>query len=303
MLQHIYGVPTFGLFVAFGTFLTYLIAQRMARREGLDSEVVVDATLIIIIGGVVGCRALHVVQHWPDFAGKPWYEVLRLDRGGLSWYGCFFTILPAALIYFRWKRLDTLAMVDLFTVFVTMAQFLGRLGCFCNGCCWGMRVHSGHLLRDMGVCFPIGTQPWVAHVKEHLNVDSLSAEQLGAAFGQLPEALQSGSYPVLPVQLFMSAAGLVATLLWLWIITRPHRRGEAFLWTFLFLALTRFGFEALRADEPLIDGLTLAQWFSAGFTALALVALAALRRWGTPVSGAPVAERDAAGTPGGTPGP
>lgn len=293
MMQTIFGIPGFGILVALGTLTTYFIAHRLGKREGLDPEVVVDVTLIIMIGGIVGCRALHVIDHWADYRQMPWVELLRIDKGGLHWYGCFFTILPASYLYFRRSRLDPWAMIDLFTIFVVLAQAFGRLGCFLNGCCWGRRLDPDGPLGWLAVRFPTMTPAWAAHVKESLGQAGMSVADFEAAIPHLPGALRDGSYPVFPVQVFMSVAGVALTVFFLWYFGRHKRTGQAFAATFSLFALSRFGFEMLRADEVRgLFGLTESQWISLGCLAFGVTLFWVRGRWGQPylagASGVPI---------------
>lgn len=286
MQPTIFGVPTFGLLAASGAFLSYLLLGRLARREGVDPEVVVDGMIICILGGLVGCRGFHVIQNWDQFRGQPWTEVLRIDKGGLSWYGCFFTIVPAAYVYFRRKRLDAWAMIDLFTITVPLGQLFGRIGCFANGCCFGGRVDSHSAASAIAVQFPAWTPVWASQVAEAIGRtgEILTGPELVQAFPALPPALQHHTYPVLPVQLFMSATGLAVTLFFLWFYGRHRRHGQVFAATFSLLALTRFGFEFIRADEMPVDGLTPSQWISLGAVAFGVGLYWLLGRFGSPYS-------------------
>jgi len=295
MQPTVFGVPTFGMLAATGAFLTYLLLGRLARREGVDHEVVVDGMIICILGGILGCRAFYVIQNWDQFSGQPWTEMLRIDKGGLSWYGSFFTIVPAAYVYFRIKRLHAWAMIDLFTITVPLGQLFGRVGCFANGCCFGERLPEQSALA---VTFPAWTPVWAAHVAEVIGRagEILTRADLVQAYPTLPPALQQHSFPVLPVQLFMSATGFLVTLFFLWYYGRHKRHGQVFAATFSLLALTRFGFEFIRADEMPVDGLTPSQWISLGAVALGVALFLVLGRIGTSYRSPPSA--DAADAPG-----
>jgi phosphatidylglycerol:prolipoprotein diacylglycerol transferase len=262
LLQTVFGVPLFGLLVAFGTLFTYLIATRLAKREGLDPEVVVDGTLIIMIGGVIGCRILHIIEFLPYFEAKPWTEVFRIDKGGLSWYGCFFTVMPAAWIYAKSKRIAFGQLNDLFVCYTILGQAIGRLGCFFNGCCWG-HLSQGTAFETIGLRFPVGSPPWASHTLQELKVSTMTEAELMAVIPELPAALQQGALPVIPSQIFLSAGGFLVFATYLWFYGRHQKKhGQAFILGVGLLCLVRFLGEFLRADTAKVGPLTDAQWFS-----------------------------------------
>ncbi|GIW72138.1 MAG: hypothetical protein KatS3mg102_1680 [Planctomycetota bacterium] len=283
MMPTVFGIPSYGIAIAGGTLVVMGLARRLARREGIDPEVVIDVTLICAIVGLLGTRAAHVLEFWEHYRQLGWTEVLRLDRGGLSWYGSLL-VLPAAWLYFRRRGLPVLRMLDLFALYLPAAQLFGRLGCFAAGCCWGERVSEGAsgLLAWSAVRFPVGSPAWLAHAGAALGTGPLGAEQAQAAFAALPPALQQGSWPVVPVQLLLSAAGLVVSVVCLFCHGRLRRHGQLFALVFTLLAAARFGLEALRGDNPMLGPLSLHQYYSLAAALGGALGYAALGRWGPP---------------------
>lgn len=139
---------TYGALLAIAVMAALQVAVRRADRAGVPADRVVDLGLIILVGGIIGARAVYVAQHWPIYAETPW-EILRLDHGGLVYYGGVFGGAAAALVAIRRWRSPLWATLDLFVPSVALAQGIGRLGCFFNGCCYGVPT-----TRPWGVRFP-----------------------------------------------------------------------------------------------------------------------------------------------------
>ncbi len=54
--------------IAIGVWLT----AHEARRKGFKKEDIYDATIWVILGGMIGARLFHVLDHWPDeYAANP----------------------------------------------------------------------------------------------------------------------------------------------------------------------------------------------------------------------------------------
>src|ERR1700686_3786421 len=74
-----YGMMLFLAFVA----CTWL-AVRLARREGIGRETVQDLAIWIFIGGVIGPRAVFIIQY-PMYFSSFW-QFFQLWDGGLVFY-------------------------------------------------------------------------------------------------------------------------------------------------------------------------------------------------------------------------
>ncbi len=265
MYPYVFGIPAWGLLAALGVVCVYVLLGRAAARDGHHPDLAVDVTLIVIVAGLIGSRLLHLWEYRAVYRALPWQAMVRLDRGGMSWYGAFATVLPSAWWYARRKGIAALALLDLGALFLAAAQGFGRLGCFMAGCCWGTVAGPGSVWAPIAVRFPTGSPAWCAHAAQWLGVEPTRFEAIEAAYGRLPAPLRTGSYPVVPVQLLMAAAGFVVLALCWRALGRPRRRhGEVFAMTFTLLALARFGFEFLRADNPMVGALTQHQWISLG---------------------------------------
>ena len=139
---HSYGVLIAAAFMA-GLWL----AQREARRRGQDAERLADLAFWVLVAALVGSRVYFILVNRGEFFGAgSWLvatpigripRVLAFWEGGLVFYGGFIGATLAALLYMRRHRLPFLAYADTIIPSVAFGHFLGRLGCFFAGCCWG----------------------------------------------------------------------------------------------------------------------------------------------------------------------
>jgi phosphatidylglycerol:prolipoprotein diacylglycerol transferase len=74
---------------------------------------------------------------------------LKFWQGGLTFYGGLLLALPGGLWYVRRKRLDTGRVADIAAPCIMLGLALGRVGCFFNGCCYGVATDG-----PLGVQFP-----------------------------------------------------------------------------------------------------------------------------------------------------
>ena len=217
-------LKTYGACIAVGFILCWTLVERLSGRKDLS-----NLLLALMVGGITGSRIAYVIEHWQsEFAANP-AAVIRVDQGGLMFYGGF---ILSFVIFFVWcfvKKEHPLRLADLLAAVIPLGHACGRIGCFFYGCCYGRDSDAW-----CAVTFPAGSPSWHEHGRRLVSV--------------------------LPTQLFEAAAllALFAVLMWVWrrLKTRGRETGDARhdrpgLVTGLYLigyAVIRFFIEILRGD-------------------------------------------------------
>ena len=127
---------SYGFFVALAVFAVFWIACSRAAAFGLTQGLVADLVFLLFTAGVIGARLFFVLQHWDDYKGN-FLKIILIQEGGLVWYGGFIAATVVGLVYARGKKWPVLKLCDFFAPILPLAQAIGRLGCFFNGCCYG----------------------------------------------------------------------------------------------------------------------------------------------------------------------
>ena len=148
-------VHWYGIMVALGYLSSVLAMLRMRRFAGLDSEQVFDLSMITIVLGILGARIFYVIQFWGrgGFADDP-LQIIRIDKGGLVFYGGFICAILGVWIYIKRKKLSVLGVLDMMAPALAVGHAFGRIGCFLQGCCFGTPTNL-----PWAVSFPVGTLP------------------------------------------------------------------------------------------------------------------------------------------------
>ena len=230
----------YGVMMALG-FLAGLVNWHFAgRARGWDIKFSSDLLLWIMSSGIVGGRLAYVASEWGYFAGHP-FKMLRVDEGGLIYYGGFIGAVIAIGIFARTRGESIVRVCDFAGTSLPLAHAFGRIGCFLNGCCHGVVTKSW-----IGVCFPAESLAWREHLAE-----------------RRINALASRSLPVHPVQLYEVVLDLALFgVLWAVYRRRPRDGRVAGLYLLLYPA-GRFCLEFIRGDERMRwASLSVAQWFS-----------------------------------------
>lgn len=160
------GVPIrgFGAMVLLGIIGGLWLGSSLAKKAGLNPEVLFSLATWIIVGGVLGARTFYVVEYWPQFAREDILStakaVLSVAAGGIVLYGGLIGGAAGFLIFARIHKLPALALADLVAPALALGYAFGRIGCFMNGCCFG-----GACDLPWAVSFPPGSPPYESQIQ------------------------------------------------------------------------------------------------------------------------------------------
>jgi len=219
-----------GLFTAFAVLGGVWLALRLARLRGIPADLVSNVATWAVVGGIIGARLFHVLDHLPQFAADP-LSALAIWQGGIAVYGAFIGGLVAGGLAAWRARANPWPLLDIAAPAMLVGQAIGRLGCLANGDAWGANA------TGCSLCLAIRyTNP----------NDLLPAELMG---------VPTYAYPVYEI----GAGLLLLAILWLARDRLRQRAGAAFLVAAVGYALIRFVLTFLRQEPVIALGLQEAQ--------------------------------------------
>jgi phosphatidylglycerol:prolipoprotein diacylglycerol transferase len=137
----------YGIILMTGALAAAVLAERRARKSGLDPERVWDCLIWVLLAGVVGARIWHILtppQSMVEAGITTGYylthplDMLAVWRGGLGIPGAVIGGVLALYIYTRKYHLSFGAWVDVAAPAVALGQAIGRWGNFINQELYGM---------------------------------------------------------------------------------------------------------------------------------------------------------------------
>lgn len=217
--------------------------------KGLDSERVSYVSLLAVFGALFGARIYFMVAQ--SLALSPGCFLFTFWKGGTgssgAWIGALLGIYAGTRLFSinLWRYLDSGALA------IALAIFLGRIGCFIKGCCFGSPTNL-----PWAVVFPQDSPAYHRQIDLNL-IDTAAAAAL----------------PVHPVQLYEALLALAILAVTIVVLKRAHSDGHAFLFVFIAYSVSRFFLELLRGDaRPFFLALSAPQWIYLGFAMLAILA-------------------------------
>lgn len=246
-------IPMYGLCMALALLSALGISMIRTHRRGESVDRLLTIALVAIVCGIVGAKLLFffVTYSWDEFVRLIKANgILYMLEGGLVFYGGLIGGVIGAFIGAAAVRTRLSLYSDPVVPTLPLAHAIGRIGCFCAGCCYGRVTDSW-----LGMVFP--------------------CEVTGLAPG----------VAVFPTQLIEAGANVIVFALLL-VFTRKRRRGFTTLYLYMVIyGVERFLIEFLRGDEirGFFGALSTSQWISIAlvvFGAAGLIAEAAMKKRG-----------------------
>jgi phosphatidylglycerol:prolipoprotein diacylglycerol transferase len=234
-----------GVFTAVGVICGVGVAALFGRKAGFNEDTIYNTALALVIGGIVGARALFVLEHLDQFEDDP-LDVFAINAGGISIYGALIGGTLGALAYAGWRRLPRLAaMADVAAMGAIIGMAVGRIGCLLLGDIFAKTTD-----------WPIGVL--------YTNPDSPSYPRYTAVTPQLAQ------HPVTAYEI----AGDLMIFVVMFVLYRMLKRDGMVFWAWVFLyGAMRFGISFLREDDIVLAGLRTAQLIALGAMILAPLAV------------------------------
>lgn len=246
-----FEIRFYGMIIALGFVLGYLLIAKEAKRTNQDPEMYLDYMLWLVIPAILGARIYYVIFSLSDYVteGQSLKETLlgmiNIRGGGLAIYGGVIAGIIVLLIFAKKRKVSVMLMLDTCSMGLLVGQILGRWGNFFNREAFGAYTDSlfamaipvdwfgGKNYLISTVNNGIITQDMIDHV---LNVDGMEFIQVHPTF------------------LYESLWNLCVLLIIF--LYRRHKKfdGEMFAMYIWGYGLGRVWIEGLRTDSLMLPG-------------------------------------------------
>jgi phosphatidylglycerol:prolipoprotein diacylglycerol transferase len=195
--------------IAIGILLAFWLAEKLAKKYALDAEKIDSFILWILVWGW-GCSKLtYCLTVFDQFLKDPWTV---LGSGGWVVYGGILGGVLGAYIWCRWHKWDFMRYFNILIPCVALAQAVGRIGCFCAGCCGGIETSAWY-----GVSFPATSLAWT-------------------------------TAKIIPTQLISAGGDFLIFIITYLILTKSKHPDDTAGWYLMLYSIGRFFIEFIRGD-------------------------------------------------------
>jgi phosphatidylglycerol:prolipoprotein diacylglycerol transferase len=209
-------IPAYGVMLVVSFLAALWYTKRNAPRFNISSIFIENLAFYIMLGVIIGGRLLYVAFHWTQYENDI-LGIIRIWEGGMMFFGGFIGGFLLAALYMKKQGISILKISDLVAPALGLGLFFTRIGCFLNGCCFGMP----------------STLPWAI---------------------RFPDACVAGASPVgsqslHPTQIYESLFGLALFFFLNNRLEKPHQKGAVFAQYLMFYGAFRFGVDFIRYYE------------------------------------------------------
>ncbi|MBU4510501.1 prolipoprotein diacylglyceryl transferase [bacterium] len=222
-----FPIYSYGVMIALAFIIGIFLAMKEAKGIGENPERILDISLYVILGALIGGRLGYVVFYLDYYLKNP-IKILYFRQGGLAFLGAFILAFILGAWYVSRNKLSFWKYTDIAALSVAIGLGIGRIGCFLNGCCFGI------VSENYGIKFP------------SLNMPPVYLQQLKDG---LIASGSSCTLPVIPTQLYSSLYGFLIFFILLWMKKYKKYDGFLFLNFLILYSISRFTIEFFRFYE------------------------------------------------------
>ena len=215
-------VRWYGVIIAFGIVMAFLVAQREMVKRGYHEEFLTDLLIWAVPLAILGARLYYVLFKWEYYSENPG-NILQVWEGGLAIHGALIASFVTAYVFTKRRKVSFLKLADVVAPSILIGQTIGRWGNFMN-----QEAHGGPVSRTFleNMFLP----DWII---EQMRID--------------------GTYyhPTFLYESIWNFTGVVILIL----LRRVNlQRGEMFLFYLIWYSVGRFFIEGMRTDSLYLIG-------------------------------------------------
>ena len=231
------GISVFGreikfyaIIIAVAFIFAAMLANKEAKRTKQDSELYLDAFLVMVIPAILGARLYYVIFDWDSYKNNLG-EIFRVWNGGLAIYGGVIAGVIALFIFSKVRKVSFGLILDTLVPGLALGQAMGRWGNFFNREAFGGNSDGLFAMR-----IPVGD----IHVAYSDMVTTFAAEN-GVDYVQ-----------VQPTFLYESILCISIFVVLLLLRRKKKVNGEVFLLYAFLYGIGRFVIEGMRTDQLIL---------------------------------------------------
>jgi len=232
-------VRWYGVIIAAGILLAFLVGQREMVKRGLHPEFLTDLLIWAVPLAIVGARIYYVIFQWDYYKENPG-DIIQIWNGGIAIHGALIASVIVAYIFTKRRNTSFLKVADILAPSILIGQAIGRWGNFIN-----QEAHGGEVSRAF---------------LENLFIPDWIINQMYI----------NGAY-YHPTFLYESMWSLVGIIILLLLRRVNLVRGEIFFFYMIWYSVGRFFIEGMRTDSLVANGLRAAQIVSVLAIVLAVI--------------------------------
>lgn len=143
-----YEIATYGLIIFIGIFIGAIISIfYFSKFFSVKKEDIFYCILYAVIGLGIGAKLLYIITNIPfliaNYQSLDLFDTfLQMLKGGFVFYGGLIGGILGVLVYSKQFKISFKELLLILLPVVPLIHGIGRIGCLCAGCCYGMEYHG-----------------------------------------------------------------------------------------------------------------------------------------------------------------
>ncbi len=129
-------VHWYGVIMAFGIILAYLLCVRIGKDYDINSETLIDILIYGLPSAIICARIYYVAFSWNEYKDNL-LDIFKIWEGGIAIYGSIIGALISTCIYCKCKKIKISKIFDIGCFGLLVGQIIGRWGNFVNAEAYG----------------------------------------------------------------------------------------------------------------------------------------------------------------------
>lgn len=124
-----------GIFSLVGVIIAVYLVARWAPMKGISSDDLYSIAVWCVLGGFIGARLVHVIDHWDFYYNNP-LRIIAIWSGGIGVWGGILGGFIGGITCVAIQRVPRVywgVIMDITAPALLLAQTIGRLGDIANG--------------------------------------------------------------------------------------------------------------------------------------------------------------------------
>lgn len=121
----------YGVILALAMVLSLLVFLYLGKKNNLKTDDILDLTIWLIIGGVIGARLYDVILELSYYSTKP-LDIFKIWQGGLAIHGGIIGGVIVLIIFSKLKQLSVFKLMAVTLPALALGQAVGRWGNWFN---------------------------------------------------------------------------------------------------------------------------------------------------------------------------
>ncbi|MDO9581410.1 MAG: prolipoprotein diacylglyceryl transferase [Bacteroidales bacterium] len=142
------SVESYWVFMILGFIIGGIVVYLETKNKDLNPHRARNLILITIISALIGSRLGYVFLNFSSYQNNL-IRILQFWKGGFSWQGGFIAAFLITFFLVLKNNKENLGKwCDSYILGILIGHSIGRIGCFLNGCCYGITTNVPWAIKN-----------------------------------------------------------------------------------------------------------------------------------------------------------